>query len=225
MPSVCRMILVDDHPIFRNGLRRVLEESPNFSVLAEAGTANDCLRLAREINPDLIVLDISLPDRTGLDLMPELRAMLPKVKLLVVSMHRDSGHIMQAFQAGARGYVTKDSVPENLRGAVNDVMAGEVYLDPTVSKDVLSRFLEGERYEGITDVKYGILTQREKEVMRLMAEGCSGKAIADRLRISPKTVDVHRNNMMRKLCLDNTVDLIRYAARLNLIDLESWKTR
>lgn len=223
MTGIRRILLVDDHVLFREGLRRILQEASNLSIVAEAGTAAEGLALARKHKPDVVLLDISLPDKSGLDLLPQLRDMLPRVSLIVVSMHRRYEDIVRAFQAGAKGYVSKDSASDSLLAAIHDVLRGEIFLDPSVSKDVLARLLVKSDGELPTDSPYGLLTTREQEVMRLIAEGCSIKAIAGRLCISSKTVDCHRANIMRKLALESTVDIIRYAARLRLIDLDTWK--
>lgn len=218
-----RILLVDDHPLFREGLKHLIQRAPDLSVAAEAGTAADGLRLAAETSPDLIILDISLPDRSGLALLPELRKKFPRLPVLMVSMHHKSEHIVRAFQAGAVGYVTKESALENLVDGIRSALAGEFYLDPSMSQDVLKKLLEAERNQTMVDAKYGSLSQREQEIMRLIAEGLSARDIAERLYISPKTVDNHRANIMRKLGLENIVDIVRCAARLGLLDLEEWR--
>ncbi|WP_254845271.1 response regulator transcription factor [Desulfovibrio sp. DV] len=141
----------------------------------------------------------------------------------MVSMHHKSEHVVRAFQAGAIGYVTKESALENLVEGIRSALAGEFYLDPSMSQDVLKKLLEAEHNQSMVDAKYGTLSQREQEIMRLLAEGLSARAIAERLYISPKTVDNHRANIMRKLGLANTVDIVRCAARLGLLDLEEWR--
>ncbi|OLN29440.1 DNA-binding response regulator, LuxR family [Desulfovibrio sp. DV] len=143
--------------------------------------------------------------------------------MLMVSMHHKSEHVVRAFQAGAIGYVTKESALENLVEGIRSALAGEFYLDPSMSQDVLKKLLEAEHNQSMVDAKYGTLSQREQEIMRLLAEGLSARAIAERLYISPKTVDNHRANIMRKLGLANTVDIVRCAARLGLLDLEEWR--
>lgn len=218
-----RILLVDDHPLFREGLKHLIQQASDLSVAAEAGSAAEALRLLATANPDLVILDISLPDKSGLELLPELRKKKPRLPVLMVSMHHKSEHIVRAFQAGALGYVTKESALENLVAGIRSVLAGEFYLDPSMSQDVLKKLLEAEHTQSMVDAKYGTLTQREQEVMRLIAEGLSTRAIAERLFISPKTVDNHRANTMRKLGLENTVGIVRCAARLGLLDLEEWR--
>ncbi|WP_428563479.1 MAG: response regulator [Solidesulfovibrio sp. DCME] len=223
MNKTCRVLLIDDHTLFREGLRRIIQGETGLVVVAEAGTAGEGERLALARKPDLIVLDISLPDESGLELVPRLRRDLPRARLLVVSMHSRTEHIVTAFQAGAHGYVTKEAVSENLIAGIHEVLAGECYLDPAISQGVLARLLRGEHESKPVDPAGGLLTPREREVMRLIAEGHQAKVIAERLGVSPKTVDSHRANIMRKCNLDNTVDIVRQAARLGLIDVDAWK--
>jgi DNA-binding NarL/FixJ family response regulator len=224
MAKTARILLIDDHALLREGLRRIIQDEAGLVVVAEAGSAGEGLKLALAHQPDLVVLDLSLPDQSGLDLLPRLRQELPRVRLLVVSMHRRTESIVAAFEAGATGYVTKESVPENLIEGIRNVLAGESYLDTSVSKEVLSRLLEGKRDEKVIGNGNGHLTPREQEVVRLIAEGLPVKGIAERLGVSPKTVESHRSNVMRKLGLETTVDIVRCAARLHLIDLDTWKT-
>lgn len=223
MTKVWRILLVDDHALFRDGIRRILDDVPGLSVVAEAGCAAEGLSLAREQAPDLVLLDISLPDQSGLDLLQQLREVLPKGKLLVLSMHRRPENIVRSFKAGANGYVPKDSALGNLLTGINSVLGGDVYLDPSISQDVLSILFDSKQQSIFVDAQYSRLTHREQEVIRLIAEGRSAKSIGEQLGISPKTVDCHRANIMRKLALESTVDIIRYAARLRLIDLTSWR--
>lgn len=218
-----RILLVDDHPLFREGLKHLIQHAPDLSVSAEAGTAAEAMRLVKTACPDLVILDISLPDKSGLELLPELRKRNPRLPVLMVSMHHKSEHVVRAFQAGAIGYVTKESALENLVAGIRSALAGEFYLDPSMSQDVLKKLLEAEHSQTKVDAKYGSLTKREQEVMRLIAEGLSARTIAERLFISPKTVDNHRANIMRKLGLNNTVDIVRCAARLGLFDLDEWR--
>lgn len=209
MAKTVRILLIDDHPLLREGLRRIIQDEEDLVIVAEAGSAGEGLKLALAHQPDLVILDLSLPDQSGLDLLPRLRQELSRVHLLVVSMHRRTENIMAAFEAGATGYVTKESAPANLIKGIRNVLAGESYLDASVSKEVLSRLLEGKRDEKVLGNGNVRLTPREQEVMRLIAEGLPVKGIAERLGVSPKTVESHRSNVMRKLGLETTVDIVR----------------
>lgn len=218
-----RVLLVDDHALFREGLKYILGQSPGLTVAGEARTATEGLRLVAEAAPDLILLDMSLPDRSGLSFLADLRRDQPRLPVVVVSMLSKAEHVVSAFQAGANGYVTKESAADRLLEGVRIVLEGSFYVDPSVSGNVLELLIEAERREKTLDSRYGTLSQREQEVMRLLAQGVSTRDIGARLFISPKTVDNHRARIMRKLGLESTVDIVRSAAKLGLIEIDSWK--
>jgi len=219
-----RILIIDDHPLFREGLKSLIARNPGFEVAGEAGNGRKGMRMARELKPDLVVMDISLPDKSGIDLTRDIRSLLPETYVMIVSMHSKIDHITKAFQAGASGYVVKESAAERFTQGLEAVSRGEYYLDSSLSHKVVKR-LAGlpEKESTITDARYEALTRREQQVMRLLAEGVSTKEIAERLFISPKTVENHRANIMNKLELHSTMELIRYAARLGLIDVDLWK--
>lgn len=219
-----KVLLIDDHPLFRAGIKALLETNPFFEVAAEAGSAGEGLRLAREIKPEIAILDISLPDQSGVELARELRSRQPDLRILMVSMHTKIDYIAESFRAGALGYVIKESAADRLVQGLEAVARGEYFLDSALSHKVVEQILgiPGAR-SGKTDEKYATLTPREEQVLRLLAEGHSAKVIGEKLFISPKTVENHRANIMEKLDLHSTLDLIRYAVRLGLIDPERWK--
>jgi DNA-binding NarL/FixJ family response regulator len=218
------VLLVDDHPLFREGVKGLLHSAPVFEVIGEAGSAREALDLARKQAPDLAIVDISLPDRSGIELTRALRNLAPALQVLIVSMHTHIDYIVEAFQAGARGYVTKESSSERLVQGLKTVAGGEFYVDSTLSHRVVKLILETSKEETrITDEKYSSLTPREEEVLRLLVEGFTSSEIADNLYISPKTVENHRTNIMNKLGLHSTLELVRYAVKIGLIDPERWK--
>jgi DNA-binding NarL/FixJ family response regulator len=218
------ILIVDDHPLFREGLKAIIERSNKFEVTGEAGNAHQGLRMAKKYKPDLVVVDISLPDTNGIQLTREIRDLLPETRIIIVSMHSKVDYIVEAFQAGATGYVVKESASEKLLKGLESVAKGEYFLDSAVSHQVVKALMKFPGKEAkITDADYGSLTPREQEIMRLLAEGLSAKEIAEKLFISPKTVENHRANIMNKLGLHSTMELVRYAAKLGLIDVDLWK--
>ena len=218
------ILIVDDHPLFREGLKALIERKPGFSVVGEAGTAREGLQLAMELKPELAVVDISLPDKSGIELTRSIRSKLPQIRVLIVSMHSKIQYITEALQAGANGYVVKESAADRLIQGLEAVSRGEYFLDSSLSHSVVKRLVDLPEQElRISDKSYGTLTAREQQVLRMVAEGRSTKDIAGDLFISPKTVDNHRANIMEKLNLHNTIELVRYAAKLGLIDIDLWK--
>jgi DNA-binding NarL/FixJ family response regulator len=218
------LLIVDDHPLFREGLKTIIAREAGFEVIGEAGTAREGLRMAGDLKPDLVLVDISLPDRSGIELTREVRHLFPETRILIISMHSKIDYIAEAFRAGAVGYMTKESATERLLPALRCVSQGEYFLDSSVSQQVVKRLMESpEKDAKITDAAYAALTPREQEVMRLLAEGLSSREVGERLFISRKTVENHRSSIMSKLGLHSSHELMRYAARLGLIDVDLWK--
>ena len=218
------ILIVDDHPLFREGLKSMIRKDNKFDVIGEAGNSRDGLRIARKLRPDIMLVDISLPDKSGIELCNEIRSHLPETYVMIISMHSKIDYIAEAFQAGATGYLVKESASAGLIKGLELVSRGDYFLDTSLSSQVVNRLMESPAKEKrIKDAAYGALTRREQEVMRLLAEGLSPKEIAEKLFISPKTVENHRSNIMTKLDLHSAMDLVRYAARLGLIDVDLWK--
>ena len=218
------ILIIDDHPLFREGLKAIIERDNRFEVVGEAGNGREGLRLAKELKPDLALVDMSLPDQSGVQLTRELKNASLKTRIMIITMHSKVDYIVKAFRAGATGYVVKESASERLLQGMDTVLKGEYFMDSSVSHKVIKKLLQfPEKEAKITDASYDTLTPREQEIMVLLAEGLSSKEIADKLFISPKTVDNHRSNIFRKLNLHSVIELIRYAARLGIIDVDLWK--
>lgn len=218
------ILIVDDHPLVREGLKSILKPAIKYEVVGQAGNARDAIQMVRNLKPDLVLLDLGLPDKSGLELSCEIRTVSPPTRILIVSMHSKVDYIVKAFQAGATGYMTKESATGSLLGGIECVLNGEYFMDGSVSHQVVKKLMQTPDKEmKITDAAYESLTPREQEVMVLLAEGYSAKEAAAKLFISPKTIENHRTNIMNKLGLHSTLELVRYAARLGLVDVDLWK--
>ncbi|MFC1896205.1 response regulator, partial [Thermodesulfobacteriota bacterium] len=218
------IVIVDDHPLFREGLKAIIAREAGYQVIGEAGTVRAALRMVRELKPDLVLMDIALPDGSGIDATSEIRELAPHTHVMVVSMHSKIDYIVRAFQGGATGYVVKESASDRLLQGISTVLKGEYFMDSSVSHRVVQKLVQfPEKEARITDAAYETLTPREQEVMGQLAEGMSAKQISKKLFISPKTVENHRANIMAKLGLRSRMEIVRYAARLGLIDVDLWK--
>lgn len=218
-----RLVIVDDHVLFRAGLRAILDQMQRYEVAGEAANSRDGLRLVGQKQPDVALVDISLPDNSGIALTRQIRSAYPAVPVLIVSMHATVDTVAEAFKAGATGYVTKEAPANQLLQAIDIVANGGVFLDSTLAAGVVRVFNAGPGGQSpALDVPYGRLTPREQQIMRMLAEGSTAKEIAAVLDLSVKTVENHRTNVMRKIGVNNLVDLIRYAARLGVVDLNQW---
>jgi len=218
------ILIVDDHPLVREGLISILKSAAGYEVVGQAGNARDANRMVKNLKPDLVLLDLALPDKSGIELSREIRNISPPTRIMIVSMHSKVDYIVKAFQAGATGYMVKESATEKLLQGIEHVVNGEYFMDGRVSHRVVEKLMQTpEKEMKITDAAYETLTPREQEIMVLLAEGYSAKEAAAKLFISPKTVENHRTSIMNKLGLHSTHELVRYAARLGLIDIDLWK--
>lgn len=221
MAAKKRILIVDDHPLYRDGLKALLGRHAGFETAGEAGTFQEGLRLAKKLKPDLALLDISLPDGSGIELARELRRLLPDIGLVIVSMHSKIDFIAAAFQAGVGGYVAKESGADRILQAIEGVAAGGQYLDSTLSPKVVRKLNDLSRRKARSvDASYGTLSFREQQVMRLLAEGLEPQEIAAKLFITRKTVENHRYAIMSKLGIKSPLAFVRHAARLGLIELD-----
>src|SRR3972149_2330746 len=211
-----RLLLVDDHAVIRSGLKMLLGSQKEMEIVGEAGSAAEALMETERVQPAVILMDIGLPDKTGIEATREIKSKFPKVNIVALAIHEDEEYFFQMLDAGASGYVPKRAAPEELITAIKAAAIGEVYLYPSLAKLLVRDFFNVER---IADEKVNLdgLTKREREVLTRLAEGESNDQIAALLVISPKTVERHRENIMRKLNLHSRSELVRYAIRKGII--------
>ncbi len=210
-----RVLLVEDHTLLREGLRSLLGADPQFEVVGEAGDGLEAIAQARRLEPDLVIMDLSMPRMNGLEALREITRQHPKVKAIALTMHNTEEHLRDALRAGAAGYVLKTVSHTELLSAVRSVLAGQRYLSPQVAKPVIDGYL-GQTPPGEVTA-WDTLTAREREVLKMIAEGYKSREIADQLCISPSTVEKHRVNLMRKLDLHSVSAVTAYAAKRGLI--------
>lgn len=214
------VLIVDDHPLTREGLCAYIKRDPGFHVAGEAGSSAEALKIAAETKPDLALLDITLPDGSGLDLLRKLLELLPRIKVMMLSMHAKMEFIAQAFRLGALGYVVKGSPGERILDGLSVVARGDHFLDSAISPEVVTRLILNQDQQSREPTLPQGLTEREAEVLTLLARGKTTKEVAAELFLSPKTVEGHRARIMQKHGLHTPVDLVRFAVRLGLIDLD-----
>jgi len=211
-----RILLGDDHTVVRQGLRKILEAQEGWEVVGEASDGREAARLALALEPDVAVLDIAMPLLSGIEATRQILRRLPNVGVLILSMHSEEAFITQALQAGARGYLLKDSADTDLIRGVNAVAAGKSFFSPAAAKVMLDDYLRHLAKKGIVD-RYEALSEREREVFQLVAEGHSNKDVADLLSISVATVETHRAHILQKLDVHSTAELVLYAVRRGVI--------
>ena len=211
-----RVLLADDHGIVRRGLRTLLETEAGLSVVAEASDGMEALRLAEEHEPDTLIVDIGMPKMNGIKVAARMQKLPRPPAVIILSMHSDESYITRALAAGARAYLLKDATDEDLLPAVRAVAAGKPYFSPAVTAVLVEDYMRQLRARGLTDT-YLLLTDREKEVLQLLAEGRSNKEVATLLDLGLSTVETHRANLMQKLNLHNTAEIVLYAVRKGII--------
>jgi len=214
-----RILLADDHKITRQGLRSLLDEQPDMEVVAEAEEGRTAVRLARELVPNVVIMDVSMPDLNGMEATRQIVAEFPNIKIIALSMHSDSLFVTEMLRCGASGYLLKDCAFEELERAIRAVIADKTYLSPSISGVVVDDYLHRLSKTDFSDSQ--VLSDREREVLQLMAEGNSTKQIALKLHISNKTVETHRRQIMNKLDIHTVAELTKYAIRKGLTSLET----
>lgn len=211
-----RILLADDHQLMRSGLRLMLERQPDLAVVGEASDGREAVSLAKSLKPEVVVMDIGMPNLNGIEAARQMTQENPQLAVVIVSMHSDESYVLRALKAGARGYLLKDSAEVDLIKAVNAVGSGKSFFSPAVSKMLLDDYVRKLKRTGNED-PYDLLTPREREILQLIAEGKSNKDIANLLNLSVYTVESHRSNLMEKLNLRGLPEVILYAVRRGII--------
>lgn len=214
--SAIRVLVADDHTIIRSGLRLLLERQPGFEVVGEAADGRQAVQLAESAHPDVVMLDIAMPNLNGIEAARQIAEKLPKTKVIILSMHSDEGYVLKALKAGAHGYLLKDSAESDIINAIRAVSQGKAYFSPEISKMLVDDYMRQMQQRGVED-SYELLTSRERELLQLLAEGKSNKEISALLNLSLYTVETHRGNILQKLNLHSLPELILYAVRKGVI--------
>lgn len=214
-----RVLLAEDHTIVRKGIRSLLDDERDIEVVGEAENGRDAVVQVETLMPDIVVMDHTMPLLNGLEATRQIRKLLPQVRVLILTMHTNEEYVFQFLQAGAAGYLVKQTAPDELVSAIRAIHAGDSFLSPAISKTVIDEYVRVGESRG-QSAPDGTLTEREREVLQLIAEGHTNQAIAQQLQISVKTVGVHRLNLMQKLDLHNLADLTKYAIRNGIIGLD-----
>ena len=212
------VLLADDHAVVRKGLRFLLDQSDHVQVVAEASNGREAIALAHQLRPNLVIIDIQMPMLNGIDASAQIVKDNPQTAVIILSMYSDESYILRALNAGAKGYLLKDSVETDVLDAVSSVMKGTPFFSPAITETLLEDYVRLMNQHGVQD-SYDLLTDREREVLQLLAQGKTNKEVAALLDLSVYTIDSHRANMMQKLSLRNTAEIVLYAVRKNLVPL------
>jgi len=215
-PMKLRVLIADDHGVVRKGLRLLLEQYPELEVIADAANGREAVTLCAASAPHVAILDVAMPLLNGIDAAEQIRKSNPDIGIIILTMHADEAYVLRALNAGVKGYLLKESAEDDLLRAVRAVAQGKPFFSPAITQTLLEDYMRVLRQEGLAD-SFDLLTPREKEVLQLLAEGKTNKEAASILDVSLYTVESHRTNMMQKLNLHNTAEIVLYAVRKNLV--------
>lgn len=211
-----RILIADDHGVVRKGLRLQLEQQPDFEVVGEASDGREAVGMAEELAPDVVIMDIAMPNLNGIQATTQIVKKNPQVGVIILSMHSDETYLTRTLTAGAKGYLLKDNADVDLHRAVQVVAQGKPFFSPAIADTLLEDYMRQLQQRGLQD-SYDLLTEREKEILQLLAEGRSNKEVASTLDLSPNTVETHRTRIMQKLDLHSSADIVLYAVRKKII--------
>lgn len=213
-----RVLICDDHIMVRQGVRMVLQSEPDIELVGEAGRGEEAVALAEQLKPEVVIMDLSLPDMSGIEATKRIKAALPNTRVIALTMHEEEPYVMEVLRAGAEAYIVKRSAAADLVNAMRQVMAGQAVLDPVVTKAVVSGYVSRPTPPTPDKETDSVLTPREREILILVAEGFTNAEIAKKLYISEKTVQTHRSNILDKLNIHDRTELVRYAIRHGLVE-------
>ncbi|MCF7870910.1 MAG: response regulator transcription factor [Candidatus Omnitrophica bacterium] len=213
------IIIADDHDVIREGIKNILQGHNEYKVVAEASNGHEVLEKVKEMEPDVLLLDISMPKMSGLDAIKEVKRICPQTNILIITVYKAYAYIMKAFEVGAKGYLSKEKAAEELLPALAKITKGKIYLTPSLSSYLVEKAVDNQASQ-LNNKEF--LTKREKEILHLVGEGKTAKEIAKLLYISRRTVENYKNNLLKKLGLHRTSDLIKYAIKHNIVDIEEY---
>ncbi len=221
LKATLTLVVIDDHPTVREGIKAIIKESGQIKVIGEAGNAEEGFNKVKRYKPDITLLDISLPDENGISLAKRIKDSFPETKIIILSIHSKIEYIKESFRAGVLGYILKESPPERLIEGIKKVSAGYYFIDSCASHEVVRDLINNNKNEPRKSVSvYSTLSKREQQILKLIAEGMHNRDIAKTLFISVKTVENHRTNILKKLNLKSTADLVKYAIKIGIIDID-----
>jgi two-component system response regulator NreC len=213
-----KLLVADDHKIFRQGIKMLLEEESDLQVVGEASDGREAVKKATELKPDVILMDIAMANLNGLEATRQIKKQLPSAKVIMVTMHKNEEYVLQSFQAGASGFILKEGAVEELVSAIRSINSDKSFLSPSISKTLIDAYMR-KMETGKTETPFDLLTDREREVLQLIAEGYTNREVAKSLFISVKTVEAHRAHIMQKLNIHDIAKLVKYAIQKGLVDL------
>ena len=215
------ILLADDHTIVRQGLAKLLEGEPGLKIAGEAENGREAISKAEDLKPDIVIMDIAMPILNGIEASRQIKKTCPHAKIIILSMHSHDRYISELFKLGVSGYLLKDSTGKDIIKAIHAALKGDTYLSPSISRRVIEDYVSLKRKKSYKEDLYGKLSNREREVFQMIAEGHSTREISEILCVSPSTVKTHRSNIMEKLQMDNLSQLIQFAISLGLVEIQS----
>lgn len=222
MEEKIKIVVCDDHEVVRNGIIKLANEHPDLEVVGEAATGKNAIQKIKDLKPDVVLLDIALPDLSGLLALPLIKEAHPDCQVVIFSMHDKEAYVFEALKSGAVGYILKTATNNEIYTAIKKASKGEYHLSPEINANVIKKYVRGDEAILKEETKYDLLTEREQQVFRLTVQGYSPKDIAKVLYISPRTVEKHKGNLMKKMNASTTVSLVRFAIKIGIIDPEIW---